>query len=75
MARKTPRKTPYMKRIEEKFGKPIDVLLRNLYHGESMTLEAIGEQLDLDHSTVSRWMDRFGIPTKEWVLPPASGDA
>lgn len=70
-----PRKTRLMKRLEEQYGQPIERLLRDWYLNRGWTLEEIGEELGLDHSTISRWMDRLGIPKREWVLPQASSDS
>lgn len=35
--------------------------LRELYHGDGLTLSEIGERLDTTAATISRWMDKHGI--------------
>lgn len=53
-----------MQLLEARFGKPIDELLRSLYVDEGLTVEEVGQRLDLTKGTVSRWMERFGITSR-----------
>lgn len=50
-----------MQRVEARFGRSLDVLLREWHHDEGLTLEEIGQRLELTKGAVSRWMDRFGV--------------
>jgi len=67
-------KTPSMQLLELRYGKPIETLLRELYHDRRMTLEQMSKELGVGMGTLSKWMSRFGIPRREpvWVLPAAS---
>lgn len=56
------RKTTLMKLLEARQGQPIDQLLSRLHTEQGMTLGQIAEFLDIDIATVSRWMERMGIP-------------
>lgn len=63
-------KTEAMIEIEEKLGRPIEEILEGLYvkHG---TLEGVAEELGLSISTISIWMLRLDIPTRQVVEPSA----
>lgn len=39
--------------------------LRRAYHDEKMSLSQIAGLLNCDHSTISKWMARHGIPTRD----------
>lgn len=51
--------TDYQSVVEEPWKEP-DVL-RELYHGEGLTLAKVGERLDVSEATIHRWMDHHGI--------------
>ena len=50
--------------IERHEGKAIDVLLRELYVDQGMTLDAMSGVLGVNAGALSRWMDDFGIPRR-----------
>ena len=47
--------------------------LRELYYGEELTLAEMADRLDRGQSTISSWMDDFGIerdkgrPRRDWT--------
>jgi transposase len=57
-------RTAEMQRIEASRGKPMDQILRDLYVTQGMTLEAVGAELGITKGAVSRWLERFAIPTR-----------
>ena len=68
MFTRRPTKTKLMYAIEEKFGRPIDELLGEMYFVKGMSLNKIGEALGIKNkqpgSMISRWMLQLGIPTR-----------
>lgn len=64
-------RTREMQTIEAARGKPMDQLLRELYVDQGLTTRAIGEELGQNESTISRWLDRFGIRTRKPGPRPA----
>lgn len=61
MEKRTPRKTSLMKLIELQHGKSIEELLHELYWTNGLTTDEVGRELGINQSTVSKWMERFGI--------------
>lgn len=61
-------KTAGMQLVEQRFGKPVEELLEELYHDEGLTQDQIAERIGMDATTVRRWMERFGIETR-WLGP------
>lgn len=53
-------KTPKMLAIEERFGKPIDVLLSEMY-GSGMSLRDVGNEVGINFMTISRWLQAYGV--------------
>jgi DNA-binding MarR family transcriptional regulator len=53
-----------MQLIEAEHGRPIDSLLRDLYVEQGLGVQDIADRLHLTKGTVSRWMDRFDIPSR-----------
>lgn len=51
--------------VEAVHGKPLDVLLRELYEGEGLSQEAVGARLGVSRWTVIRWMAAYGIATRD----------
>lgn len=51
--------------IEHRFGNPMDVLLRQMYEAEGLTQAQIAERLDASHRSVTRWMVKYGIRTRD----------
>lgn len=54
-------KTYNHKKVEEKFRRPIEDILRELYIDKELTCEKIGGILGYHFSTISKWLHRFGI--------------
>jgi len=57
-------KTWAMRMVEERYGKPVEQLIHELYVEQGMTTTATGAHLGIDGSAVSRWMERLGIPAR-----------
>lgn len=57
-------KTLQMQRVEERFGEPIEMLLRRLYIDQQMGLRDIAKMLGCSFSTVSEYLRRCGIVTR-----------
>ena len=53
-----------MQVLEARHGKPIDELLRELYVTRGLKVDEVAAELELTKGTVSRWMQRFGIPPR-----------
>ena len=53
-----------MRLVEERHGKPIEQLIRELYIDGGLTLADTGASLGVDGSAVSRWMAQLGIPAR-----------
>lgn len=53
-----------MQHAEARFGRPLGDLLTAWYHDEGLTLDEIGDRLGITKGAVSRWMERFGVPTR-----------
>lgn len=51
--------------LEAKHGLPIDVLLRRLYVTEGLSQEQISDVLGIARPTVSIYMARYRIPTRD----------
>lgn len=62
------KKTRAMREIEAKHGRPIEEILVEMYFAKSMTMQEIGEALNLKGkqkgSTISYWFARLQIPTR-----------
>jgi transposase len=61
-------KSAGMQLVEQRFDRPIDDLLRELYDDEGLTQDQIADRIGVDVTTVRRWMERFGIRTR-WMGP------
>ncbi len=69
---KRSKKTAKMRSIEEKFGRPVDAVLRDLYR--TMTMKQITEYLrnqgvEVSVGTLSVWFLKLGIDTRRWAHP------
>lgn len=51
--------------LEAKHGQSIDTLLRRLYVTEGLTQEEISKVLGIARPTVSEYMARYRIPTRD----------
>lgn len=58
-------RTREMQRAEAHFGEPMDVLLNRWYLEEGLGIADIGDRLGITKSAVSRWLERFGIETRQ----------
>lgn len=38
--------------------------LRELYHGEQMSMREVGEELGCSVDTIAYWMEKLGVPTR-----------
>lgn len=47
--------------VEERLGRPVPDVLREMYHDRGLTQEQIAAELDVARSTVIDWMRRYGI--------------
>lgn len=54
-------KTHSHKKIEERFHRPIEDILRELYIDKELTCEKIGKILGYHFSTIAKWLQRFGV--------------
>ncbi len=61
-----------MRRIEARRGIDLEAFLRRRYETELATQEQIAAELEVDVSTVSKWMTRFGIETRIFASEQAS---
>jgi DNA-binding transcriptional regulator YiaG len=57
--------TPTARLIEATHGKPLSVVLRDLYDGEGLSQEAVAARLNVSRWTVMQWMAECGIPTRD----------
>lgn len=66
------KKTAKMKKIEERFGRPVEAVLRDLYR--TMTMKQITDYLkkngiEVSVGTLSVWFLKLGIDTRRWAHP------
>jgi len=54
-------KSREMQRVEAAWGRPIEVILRELRIDQALTVEQVGHRLGITKGAASRWLDRFGI--------------
>ena len=65
-----------MQRIEAARGQTMDVILRELYEVEGLTVEKVGENLGITKGAASRWLERVGIRTRrQGAASPAEATA
>jgi hypothetical protein len=57
--------TPTVKYLEVMHGRTLDTVIRDLYEGEGLSQEAVGERLGVSRWTVIKWMAAYGIPTRD----------
>jgi hypothetical protein len=50
-----------MRKLETRYGEPVEQLLKRLYWEEGLSLLAISKKLRIPASTIAGWMIRFGI--------------
>lgn len=62
------RKSERIRQIEEKYRRPIDKLLREMYNEERKQLPAIALELGVSRSTVYYWLLRYGFKLERMAL-------
>lgn len=62
------RKSERIKQIEEKYKRPIEKLLRDMYNEEGKTLPAMALELGVSRSTVYYWLLRYGFKLERRAL-------
>lgn len=62
------RKTRLMKKIEEKYHRPLEKLLPEMYN--ELGLPAMSEQMGVSRSTLWYWLLRYGINIRRLALSP-----
>lgn len=62
------RKSERIRQIEEKYHRPIEKLLKEMYNEEKKTLPAMAEELGVSRSTVYYWMLKSGFELKRMAL-------
>lgn len=63
-----PNKTPSMQQIEQRFGIPIEELLRIKYVDEHKPHSQIADELNIDYTTVIYWLKKAGIYSRKLQL-------
>ncbi len=59
-----------MRDVEGRFDEPIEALLYRLYILENQTMRQVARTIGVrSDSTVWLWLLKFGIPTRQWMLP------
>ena len=66
-------KTRTMAEMEQRFGKPIEELLSELYRREGGTRK-VAQALGVSGTTVWYWMWRLGLPRRHWSLAAEEGE-
>lgn len=64
------RKTPLMRLVQERTGRDIETLLRELYVEKRHSDREIAEALGLERATVQQWRERYGISSDD--RPPVA---
>ena len=62
------RKSDRIKHIEEKYHRPIERLLRDMYNDEGKKLPEMALELGVSRSTVYYWMLRYGFTLERRAL-------
>jgi len=57
-------RTREMQVLEATHGKPIEELLTDLYVRQGLTVDQVGVAIGVTKGTVSRWLERCGIPAR-----------
>jgi transposase len=50
-----------MRQVEERIGRSMTLYLQDAYNDRGLSMAQIGAELDVDKTTVSRWMRQLGI--------------
>lgn len=75
-ARPTLIRTRDMQLVEQRLGRPIELVLRDLYVTRALPLDDVARELDFGKSTVVRWLEACGIPRRPRGNPnrPPAGE-
>lgn len=57
-------KTRRMQEIEQRWGRPIEVILADLYLGQNLGVTEVGERLGIHFSLVPRYLRLCGLPVR-----------
>lgn len=57
-------KTRRMQQIEQRMGRPIEVLLADLYVAQGLNINAVGERLGIHYTLVPRYLRLCGLPVR-----------
>ncbi len=62
------RKTRLMRQVEDRYGRPLDRLLADMYNEKG--LPAMAEELGVSKATLWYWLLKFGITVRRVALAP-----
>ena len=62
------RKTRLMRDVEERYGRPLERLLADMYNEKG--LPAMAEEIGVSKATLWYWLLRFGITVRRVALAP-----
>ncbi len=62
------RKTRLMRGVEERYHRPLEKLLREMYKEERKSLPDIADELGVSRSTVYYWLPRSGFKLERMAL-------
>jgi hypothetical protein len=54
-------KTRHMQILEARLGRPLEVVLEEMYIDQGMTLAQVAAQFEVTEGTISDWLRRVGI--------------
>ncbi len=56
--------TKGMVALEQRFGRPVEDIVRERYVRDGASMPTVARELGIDTSTLSRWMVRWKIPAR-----------
>ena len=62
------RKSKLMRRVEERYNRPLEELLPEMYN--RMGLPAMAEDMDVNKGTLWYWLLKFGVTVRRVALAP-----
>lgn len=65
------RKTRRMQEVENRFGAPVEEVIRRLYLQEGLTIAELAKRLEVAQGTLGTWMVRLHITRRELVAEAA----
>ena len=60
-------KTLGMQVVELRLGRPIEDVIREWHYDDGLSQQEVAARLGLSSGTLSRWMERLGIPVRPRV--------